>query len=192
MTKAESKYFNTALRMDEAMMELLQEKEFEYITIKELCGRAGVNRSTFYLHYDNTRQLLEECVELLQQRFNAYFAREEGDFLSRLPRCDREELLLITPEYLTPYLTFVREHRRLYRAALDHPADFQAQDTYHKLFSQIFDPILARFRVPEEERKSIMAFYLAGIEAIVAEWMRADCRQPISFVIGVILRCIPS
>ena len=54
MNKSESKYFNTALLMDEALLLLLENKEFEYITIKEICQKAGVNRSTFYLHYQNT------------------------------------------------------------------------------------------------------------------------------------------
>ena len=54
MNKNESKYYNTALLMDEALIQLLEKKEFEYISIKEICEKAGVNRSTFYLHYDNT------------------------------------------------------------------------------------------------------------------------------------------
>ena len=52
MNKAESKYFNTALRMDEALISLLRVKDLEYITVKEICEKAGVNRSTFYLHYE--------------------------------------------------------------------------------------------------------------------------------------------
>ena len=37
MNKSESKYFNTANRMDEAMIKLLDRKDFEYITVKEIC-----------------------------------------------------------------------------------------------------------------------------------------------------------
>lgn len=50
MKKSESKYFNTALRMDQAFLELLEKKDLEYSTVKEICEAAGVNRSTFYLH----------------------------------------------------------------------------------------------------------------------------------------------
>ena len=62
MNKNESKYFNTAIKMDEALISLLEKKEFEYITIKEICIEAGVNRSTFYLHYENTSDLLKETT----------------------------------------------------------------------------------------------------------------------------------
>ena len=43
--------------MDEA---LLEKKEFAYITIRELCAAAGVNRSTFYLHYQDIYDLSEQ------------------------------------------------------------------------------------------------------------------------------------
>ena len=57
MNKNESKYFNTAVKMDQALIFLLEKKNFEYITIKENCSTAGVNRSTFYLHNENTYDL---------------------------------------------------------------------------------------------------------------------------------------
>ena len=50
MNKNESKYFSTAIKMDEALIALLEKKDFSYITVKEICEKAGVNRSTFYLH----------------------------------------------------------------------------------------------------------------------------------------------
>ena len=52
MNRSESRYFATATRMDEAFLALLAKKDFEYITVKEICEVAGVNRSTFYPHYE--------------------------------------------------------------------------------------------------------------------------------------------
>lgn len=39
MTHSESKYFATAVRMDEAFLKLLEKKDFAYITVKEICER---------------------------------------------------------------------------------------------------------------------------------------------------------
>lgn len=69
MDKSESKYFNTALLMDEALIRLLEVKDYEYITVKEICEKAGVNRSTFYLHYETVNDLLSECLENIKKRF---------------------------------------------------------------------------------------------------------------------------
>ena len=56
MNKSESKYLNTARLMDEAFILLLDKKDYEFITVKEICEKAGVNRSTFYLHYETINE----------------------------------------------------------------------------------------------------------------------------------------
>ena len=79
MNKSESKYFNTALLMDEALIRLLEVKDYEYITVKEICEKAGVNRSTFYLHYETVNDLLSECLENIKKRFFDSFAKKPND-----------------------------------------------------------------------------------------------------------------
>ena len=64
MNKSESKYFNTALSMDNALIALLEVKDLEYITVKEICETDGVNRSTFYLHYETLADLVNEATGL--------------------------------------------------------------------------------------------------------------------------------
>ena len=61
--------------MDKALLELLDKKDFEYITIKEICDTAKVNRSTFYLHYENTVDLLKETTEYVIDTFQSYVFR---------------------------------------------------------------------------------------------------------------------
>ena len=74
MNRNESRYFQTAVKMDEALIALLEKKDFAYITIKEICETAGVNRSTFYLHYENTADLLSETTQyILDKHFFFYF-----------------------------------------------------------------------------------------------------------------------
>ena len=41
MNKSESKYFNTALKMDRAFLEILEKKDLSYITVKEICEKAS-------------------------------------------------------------------------------------------------------------------------------------------------------
>ena len=102
MNKSESKYFHTALRMDEALIALLEEKDLEYITVKEICRLAGVNRSTFYLHYETIADLVEETLEMINQRFRSYFPQEEEEILGDMGSRDRDDLVLVTREYLLP------------------------------------------------------------------------------------------
>ena len=73
MNKTESKYFYTAELMNQALLSLLEKKDIEFITVTEITKKAGVNRSTFYLHYDNIYELLEETIENLNKQFVGSF-----------------------------------------------------------------------------------------------------------------------
>ena len=175
--------------MDQALLSLLEEKEFAYITVKEICKRAGVNRSTFYLHYETVGDLLEESVEYMSNLFYEQFAGID-DVREKIVSGAKEDLYLATPAYLRPYLLFVQEHKRLYQTILKYPLLFQNDKRYQGLFEQIFDPILERFSVPQNERKYRMMFYLSGIKAIVEQWLSEDCKESIDEVVDIIQRCV--
>ena len=104
MNKSESKYYNTALLMDEALLRLLEKKDFEFITITEVCQKAGVNRSTFYLHYENMDDLLVETIQMINKRFNEAFNNKKVN----ASLASKEELFFIDDENLIHYLTFVK------------------------------------------------------------------------------------
>ena len=63
MKKNDSKYFYTASLMNQALLLLLEVKDLEFISVTEITKKAGVNRSTFYLHYENIYDLFEETLE---------------------------------------------------------------------------------------------------------------------------------
>ena len=190
MNRSESKYFSTAACMDEALLALLEKKDFAYITVKEVCQKAGVNRSTFYLHYESMADLLAESVEYLKKQFLAYFAPNSMNILQRIHDCPLNELFLITPEYLAPYLRYIQEHRRLFQTAVENAATLQLEDFYQRMFQHVFAPILQRYRVPEQDHPYLMAFYLHGLMAIITQWLKQDCQDSPEHVIAVIQRCI--
>lgn len=190
MNKNESKYFNTAIRMDEALITLLEKKDFEYITVKEICDTAGVNRSTFYLHYDNTSDLLKETTRYIIDKHLAYYEIDKQRISLQFESCKREELLFITNEYLVPYLTFIKDNQRLFKVAVKQFNSLNMGEVYGRMFEHIFSPILNRFHVPQKERSYIMKFYLTGVFAIVMEWLDNNCSDDMESVIKVITDCV--
>ena len=190
MNKSESKYFNTALRMDEALIGLLEEKDLEYITVKEICQRAGVNRSTFYLHYETISDLVNETMEMINRRFLSYFPQQKEEILGNLASRELEELILVTREYLLPYLRFIRENKKVYRAAFRNPVSMQAYTRYGELKRHILGPILERFEIPAAHHPYYMAYYIEGIAAIVKEWLRQDCGDDVEMIAGIIESCV--
>lgn len=190
MNKSESKYFATAVRMDEAFLALLEKKDFAYITVKEICEAAGVNRSTFYLHYETIADLLSESVIHMNEQFLAYMKRDSQTFVTKLRDCPLDELYLITPEYLTPYLGYIEQHKRLFRTATENAAVLELDKSYERMLRHVFMPILDRYGVPEQDRPYLMAFYIHGLMAIISEWLKNDCADSIADVVNVIQRCV--
>ena len=174
----------------EAFIQLLATTSLEDITISQLTKKAGVNRSTFYLHYETISDLLEESLEYMNNKFLETF-KDRQSVLPEIESCSPDELIWIKPEYLLPYLNYVKNNRQLYQAAMKNPAVFGADRTYKKMFEHIFDPVLERFGVPEEQRHYIMSFYVNGIAGIIEEWLKGGCEDDIEHITKVIEGCIP-
>lgn len=180
MNKQESKYFHTASLMDEALLLLLEKKDFDRITVKELCETAGVNRTTFYLHYESMNDFLDETVSRINERFK--------ESLSSIPAADPTKEILTREKYLRPYLGFIKENMRAYRVIHQKDHLFRSQKTFESFYQSIFSPALSHFGVSEAEKKYVFAFYTQGTVAIIGKWLEDDCRDGIDQIIDLIMR----
>ena len=190
MNKSESKYFNTAKKMDKALISLLEEKSFEYITVSEVCKKANVNRSTFYFHYENTVDLLNETARFLLDDFISYFNIDTKNITKKFKESSLDELNFISEEYLHPYLSYIRDNKSIFLTALLHSVSFGFDEIFQRLYENIFNPILERYNYPVADRKYAMMFYLNGITAIVTEWLKDGCEKTIGEVSKIINECI--
>ena len=189
MNKQESKYFSTAILMDEALIHLLEKKDIEYIRAKEICEKAGVNRSTFYLHYESVDDLLEESMKYINNKFVSYFDENTSEFINKIQDSSPEDLNLITEKYLTPYLNFVKENKKIFRASFNNPKGMKAFDSYNDLEKNVLIPILRRYNISEKEMKYILKFYIQGIIAIVKEWVNNNCNESVEVIEKIIIKC---
>ncbi len=187
MNKSESKYFNTAARMDEAFLALLAEKSVEYITVKEICHRAGVNRSTYYLHYETINDLLVEAAEYVGAKFAGYFEHlgMTAEFLE-----EGEPIELISPEFLRPWLAFIRDNKVLYRTVVAKSDVLQMGRGIEKGTLRALNTALERRGVPEARRPYVAAFFLEGMNAVAEEWLKHDCAEDIDDVVAIIIGCV--
>lgn len=60
----------------EAFLQLLYEKSFEECSVKEIIQTAGLSRSTFYLHFVDKFELLEDVRRTLNCRFLSFYKAE--------------------------------------------------------------------------------------------------------------------
>lgn len=57
--------FKSKTKIQTALISLYEQYPFESITVKQLCSRAGVARTTFYNYYQNTVDVIEEIEDQL-------------------------------------------------------------------------------------------------------------------------------
>lgn len=85
--KTDLRIIKTKAAIKEAFMELLKEKPFEQILIKDITKEAMINRSTFYLHYKNKYDLMEmlenETIENLEKFANLITPESLSDALNK-------------------------------------------------------------------------------------------------------------
>ena len=71
MKKEDGRIRITRQMIRTALLNLLREKPLQHITVRELCEKASINRGTFYAHYDDIYDLMEQIEQSMFDEFKA-------------------------------------------------------------------------------------------------------------------------
>ena len=78
----------TKMVLEESFITLMEKKDISKITIKEICEKADINRSTFYAHYSDQYDLLRKIENKFLADIQAYLENFDKKYT--------EDILLIT------------------------------------------------------------------------------------------------
>lgn len=67
--KTDLRVIKTRNVLYKALIDLMKEKLFEEIKVSDICNKALLNRSTFYAHYQDKYELLQDFLNFLQKEF---------------------------------------------------------------------------------------------------------------------------
>ena len=147
-----------------ALAELMTQKKFREITVQDITDRADVNRSTFYLHYQDTYDLLLQIEDGLISGLEAKIAE-----CRRTARpYNLHALVECVYDFLEDNMQFCRP---LFLSNSNTP------------FWQKFMEVLAEkgIELPEEmktDRPNVrwyqMTFIVHGVIGVLREWISAD------------------
>ena len=112
------------------------------------------------------------------------------NFIEQIKECSADELYFIEPKYLLPYLEYIQKNKRLFFTAIMRAKTLRLDDSYDKMFRHVFTPVLERYKVPVENRRYIIIFYIQGIMAVITEWLKNDCKDSIEHIMTVIRHCV--
>jgi AcrR family transcriptional regulator len=125
----------TLQHLQTALVELIDEKEYDAITIKDILDRANVGRSTFYAHFENKDQLLRSVLVMLNERFDegiTQLSERHGNYENNSAHMPLK------------ILRFVEQNHRLFRAMLGK----SGQDMHHNpLDDYLFTVTREHFRL---------------------------------------------
>ena len=145
-----------------ALMDLLKEKgSINKVSVRELCDRAELNRSTFYAHYQEPNDLLIEIeTELLD-------ATEE-----HLKKIGAENEIC-AHKYILSFLQYIRQNDKPFRALLIDSTDPEFRSRFMQQSIIQFVENL-RIELPKELEQYIFSYILNGSTGIIIQWIRSD------------------
>ncbi|WP_216830303.1 TetR/AcrR family transcriptional regulator [Alkalihalobacterium elongatum] len=137
----------TQLALKESLMKVMQEKPLTKITIKEVCELADINRSTFYSHYTDLYDLLNQIENTIIEDMNKtlslynYTKNEEAiEMTEKLLEYivqNRESCQMLFSEYGNPNFqkkVMMVAHKHLLKSLIADNKDFPFNPEYLSMF----------------------------------------------------------
>lgn len=145
-----------------ALMDLLSEKgSVTKISVRELCERADLNRSTFYAHYSEPKELLEEVEAALLDATREHLQRigAENDIGAH--------------RYLLSFLIYIKENDKPFRTLLIDAGDPEFRSKFmQQSIIQFVENLNISF--PKDQEQYIYSYILNGSTGVIIQWMRSD------------------
>ena len=158
---------STKEAIKEALIQLLSEERFDTISISKLCKRAGINRGTFYLHYEDKYQMIDSLKsDILSQLYS--FFEEEGEYSKRFMIA--KFYVLRANERLINALT--RSHYIDFRGAIREFITSIILSEKQEAATQRF--LEENFHIPQ---KYALEIFLSSVEGIISLWIAGGAQE---------------
>jgi len=166
--KPDKRVRRTHERLGSALIELIQEKPIDDVTVQEVLDRASVGRSTFYLHFrDKNDLLLSELEKFLEMMSTALSIR-------------KEESRRVVP--VAELFAHIGKQKKIYRALADSGRLNDFFDLAQGYFSRGIEQRLRESkRLPKlpQRELAVRAFALAGsLLSLLRWWLNRGAKEP--------------
>jgi len=165
----------THMMLKQALITLLEQKPITKITTTEICMLADVNRGTFYTHYTDQYDLLQQIQD--------DFAAEVLDLQAKR-RSDR----MSTQEMLTGLATYFHEQLPLCKVLFTTTG---GEELITKLMNDASKEFLETWpdqTTPPEDLEMLYEFVAHGSAAVLRHWVMTGASQPPGDVARVIIQ----
>ena len=151
-------------------IQLMQQKPVKDISVRELADLVDINRSTFYLHYTDIYDLLEQTENNLMEQF-----------LSIIDTNQTEHTLQDFEKKLERFFTVLSENQPLCRALMSPNGDIAFVRRLEKLIAENGIKKLRRLSnekdLDAQDLEYVTSFFLSGCIGMVDLWLQNNCKQ---------------
>lgn len=166
--KEDRRVRRTKKLLTQALTELMQQKQINEITVKELTDLADMNRGTFYLYYKDIFDMLEKIEDQMFEGLDRIVSLQEGEEMTRQTR-----------PILLKLFSFIGENQEICRVLLSPNGDMSF---LHRLNDVVREKCLRYFKAApsaagEEEFDYHYSFVVFGIAGLIRTWVAGDCRE---------------
>ena len=176
-----SRFQETDRQIRRVFLEELKEKSIDRIKVSEICSRVGINRSSFYAHYEDVYDILNKISDTLGMQFFEMFQESY--------RLDTREV--IRKEYLVKLLEHIYEYRQFYGPYFTGANSEHLNKKFDVVFQDLIYPELKSLGVKDESTAELhFVFFRAGIVALISKWLGDGCRESAEEIADIIMGSI--
>lgn len=153
----------TRMTIKESFIHLNAEKELTQITVKELCERAGINRSTFYRNFTDIYSVMEWI---------------EDEFVAKAVKLIHGAEVESTERTILSILSAIKEHQHRYLSLHDIPSTRLLSRIIKQTFADNKELLKARApHLSEAELQRYYEYTSAGCTAIMIDWVKSGMTE---------------
>lgn len=167
--KTDRRVRRTKALLVQGLIQLMEEKDIKDISVKELSDLADINRGTFYLHYNDVYDMLNQIEEELFQEFNGILDRDLAN--------DNTASATFWPTLLDLFV-FLDKNRALSKVLMGPHGDLSFLNRLKGLVKERLRSKMDNMECSLEHFEYFYSFMVSGCIGIIECWLNQD--NPVS------------
>ena len=165
----------TKMVLKQSFIKLLGEKNISQISIKEICENADINRATFYAHYSDQYDLMEQIQDELFENVLAYLS----EYVENNDQAQTTQKIF----------DYIKENASLCQLLLSERGDINFQKRITKLlYNQSIGYFVKIDTALKEDAEYIYSFLITGSIGVIQKWLNDGMKKSTRFMSEIILK----
>ena len=157
----------------EALEELIKKKKLSCITITDLCAQAKINRNTFYYHYNNIFEFLDEHKQIVIEDMNKVLDKSKS-------HCKQAHIDLCLS---------LKRHPHFLNILISPNCDIDYFNDIFETASKITEVFADSNSFTSHREKLICNYCNAGANSIIHKWILGGMQESPEEIADIIWEC---